>query len=337
MSAVSRHVFVSYAHSDAAWLERLRVHLRPVVRENNLDLWDDSRIEPGQDWREEIEGALARAHVAILLISADFLASDFIVDNELPSLMHAAAHRGLLILPLIVSPCLFSEHPGLSRYQTVNSPGRPLSGLSHTESERVLVSLGLSIAKYCRLLAQPSSVSEDPLAVQRPLNLGFDGPLNDGVPLGWFNSFGHVSGVSTDYAISTVQRSADQTAGNCAVLEKPHATRGEFGSLMQRCPLRYLAGQTARLEAELKTENVAGWAGLWIRADAESQPNVFFDNMSARPVRATTAWARYFIDAPLPASTTWLNYGVVLAGTGTVYVDNVRLLIWSRDGQWTDI
>lgn len=373
MSAVERHVFISYCHADAAWLDRLKIHLRPLVRRNNLDLWDDSRISPGQAWREEIAKALVRARVAILLVSADFLASDFVVDNELPALLHGAARGGLLIVPCVVSPCLFSEHEELSRYQCVNNPNRPLSGMSPTDAEAVLVSLARGVDQYFRLLdtspapgdapvpasgarMQTSSVTRatgqwlatgtpegpasslyGPLVVDRPLNLSFDGFAPDGIPVGWFNSFGHVSGVSTDYRIRIVGRSEDRAAGACAVLEKAAAAPSEFGSLMQRCPGRFLAGRTIRIEGELRTEAVSEWAGLWLRADADEQPNLFFDNMSRRPVTGTTNWAHYFIDAPLPRNTHWLNYGIMLSGAGALYADNLRLLVWTTDGRWEDV
>jgi hypothetical protein len=119
--------------------------------------------------------------------------------------------------------------------------------------------------------------------VDRPINLGFDGETRNGVPVGWFNSFGHVSGVSTEYGINVSLRSADRTAGMCAVLSNTKASLDEFGSLMQRCPGGFLAGKTIRFEGELRSENVTGWAGLWLRADADARPNLFFDNMS-RPV-----------------------------------------------------
>lgn len=369
---IDRAVFVSYCHADAAWLNRVKIHLRPLVRQADLDLWDDSRITPGQAWHEEISKALGRARVAILLISADFLASDFVVNNELPPLLHRAARGGLLIVPLIVSHCLFREHEELARYQCVNSPDRPLSDMSVGDAEATLVSLGRSVDQYFRFLdttlpaggviapaerrAQPPSRSEtheratpqktprrpvlstkSPLVVDRPLNLSFDGAVRNGIPVGWFNSFGHVSGVSTDYGIRIVPRSADSAAGTCAVLEKGAAVDGEFGSLMQRCPGRVLAGRTIRIEGELRTENVSGWAGLWLRADADNEPNLFFDNMSRRPVVGTTNWKRYFIDAPLPINTDWLNYGIVLAGSGIVHADNIRLLVWNADGQWEDV
>lgn len=339
--ATDRAVFISYAHEDSKWLDRLKVHFRPLVRRAQLDLWDDSRIGPGEAWHTEISKAIARASVAIPMVSADFLASDFIASNELPPLLHRAAEGGLVIVPLIVSPCLFAEHTELSRYQCVNSPDRPLSGMSPTDAEATLVSLGRSVERLFDQLDirpdDPHAVHADPRVVERPLNLGFDGAAPLGTPVGWFDSFGHVSGVSTDYDIRIERRSANPADGTCAVLEKKDAMGHEFGSLMQRCPAGALAGRTVRLEGELRTGDVSGWAGLWLRADAAIEPNVFFDNMYNRPVIGTTNWTRYFIDAPLPAHTEWLNYGIVLAGSGTVYVDDIRLRVWTSEGRWEDV
>jgi len=340
MSQVDRNVFVSYSHADAAWLERLKVHLRPLVRRGTLKLWDDTRISPGQAWQTEVAGALAQARVAVLLVSADFLASDFVADNELPALLHRAASGGVLILPIVIGPCLFSEHEELSRYQCVNSPNKPLSLMTSPDAEAVLVSLARSVDKYFRLIeASPeqSNQAGDPLVVDRPINLGFDGATINGVPIGWFNSFGYVSGVSTEYFIGTSRRSEDRMAGMFAVLSDVDAKPTEFGSLMQRCPGRFLAGKTIRFEGELRSEDVSGWAGLWLRADAEAQPNLFFDNMSRRPVVGTTPWSRYSIDARLPRNTDWLNYGIVLSGSGHLSADNLRMLQWSDGGRWEDI
>ncbi|HEX6367316.1 MAG TPA: toll/interleukin-1 receptor domain-containing protein [Longimicrobium sp.] len=130
-------VFISYSHVDAEWLERLQKHLKPLQREG-IEVWDDTRLKAGQQWREEIREALAKTKVAILLISADFLASDFIVTNELPPLLEAAEKDGATILPVIISPCRFTRMESLSRFQAVNDPEKPLIQMGRANREKVL-------------------------------------------------------------------------------------------------------------------------------------------------------------------------------------------------------
>src|SRR3954454_15942751 len=138
-------VFISYSHADKEWLERLKRHLKPLVREGNLDYWDDTHIRPGDDWKQEIQNALDTAQVAVLLISADFFASDFIDETELPPLLDAAKAKGVRILPVILSPSRFARNPDLARFQAVNSPDRPLNEMPQAEQERVLDHLAHTI------------------------------------------------------------------------------------------------------------------------------------------------------------------------------------------------
>ena len=66
-------VFISYSHKDEVWKDRLVTHLGVLQQEGLLDLWDDRRIGAGGNWYQKIEEAIARASVAVLLVSADFL------------------------------------------------------------------------------------------------------------------------------------------------------------------------------------------------------------------------------------------------------------------------
>ena len=141
MSGSRTQIFVSYSHADGDWLKRLQVHLKPLERAGSIEWWDDTKILPGMVWRDEIEKALAAAQIGVLLVSADFVASDFIANHELPNLLAAAQNRGLTILSLIVGPSRFKRMPELSRFQAVNDPDRPLMGLPKAEQEAELLKL----------------------------------------------------------------------------------------------------------------------------------------------------------------------------------------------------
>lgn len=138
-------VFISYSHQDVDWLQRLRVHLKPLERDYNIEIWDDRKLEPGSKWKQEIETVIAAAKLAVLLISADFLASDFIKDNELPPLLEAAEKEGAIILPVIVSPSRFLRTPGLAQFKSVNAPSNSLIKMSKGEQEEVFVQIAESI------------------------------------------------------------------------------------------------------------------------------------------------------------------------------------------------
>ena len=80
-------VFISYSHKDEPWKNQLATHLKSLEIEGFYQAWDDTLITPGSDWRMEIETALNRARVAVMLISADYLASRFINEVEVPLLL----------------------------------------------------------------------------------------------------------------------------------------------------------------------------------------------------------------------------------------------------------
>jgi hypothetical protein len=127
-------VFISYSHKDRTWLDRLRVHLKPLERQRVIETWDDTRLRSGMRWHDQIKAALASASVAVLLVSPDFLASDFITNDELPPLLAAEEARGLVVMPVIISPSRFSRTPSLAQFNAVNPDLKPL--LDMTEGER---------------------------------------------------------------------------------------------------------------------------------------------------------------------------------------------------------
>jgi serine/threonine protein kinase len=134
----SKQIFISYSHKDRKWLKKFNEMLKPLLRGNSIRVWDDGNIKPGGLWRKEIEEALRRSKVAVLLVSPSFLASDFISTVETPSLLKAANDGGVTIIWVPVSASLYAETE-LTNYQASHDPSKPLDALRPPELNRELV------------------------------------------------------------------------------------------------------------------------------------------------------------------------------------------------------
>lgn len=138
-------VFISYSHVDQEWLKKLRVFLKAYERKG-LKVWCDPYIEVGQRWEREIERALEDTCVGVLLISQDFIASDFIYENELPPLREGADKDELTLVCVPISDATFEELE-LDEYQWVLDPKKPLWAHKGNHRHTALVKIAKAIVE----------------------------------------------------------------------------------------------------------------------------------------------------------------------------------------------
>ena len=132
-----------------------------LKRAEKIVVWDDSTIKLTDVWRAEIQTGLDRACIAILLVSANFFASDFIATDELPALLQAAQEGGVKILPVIIGPSRF-ERTALYQFQAVNDPRWPLNSLPSHEADSILQ----KVANICEDLFAPATTPQEVVAVR---------------------------------------------------------------------------------------------------------------------------------------------------------------------------
>ncbi|MBS0600145.1 MAG: toll/interleukin-1 receptor domain-containing protein, partial [Proteobacteria bacterium] len=147
-------VFISYSHEDERWKKRVARHLDALASEGRLVVWDDRKIPAGDDWEPAIRAAMADCQVALLLISAAFLNSKFILDAEVPTLLQRRAAEGVRVIPVILSSCAWRRIKWLKPINARPVDGQPLDLLSRAKAEAVLTALATEIDDLLATVAE---------------------------------------------------------------------------------------------------------------------------------------------------------------------------------------
>jgi len=163
-------VFISYSHKDEEWKDKLVTHLGVLQSQKLLTIWDDRKIEGGDDWLPEIEEAINQAHIAVLLISANFLTSPFILGKEVPELLSRREKENLRIMPLIVKPCAWNTVNWLTPIQARPKDGRPLSGGSDFQIDSDLADFAKEIHTILKQVPNqhPTQTDDQPAYIIPP-------------------------------------------------------------------------------------------------------------------------------------------------------------------------
>jgi len=119
-------LFFSYAHEDEWWRNQLEQHLKLLQRQGLVSIWHDRRIAPGDDWAKRIDENLAAADIVIMLLSPDFIASEYIFQEEMTVALDRHQKGGARIIPVILRTCDWQNTP-LGRLQCVPASGEAIT------------------------------------------------------------------------------------------------------------------------------------------------------------------------------------------------------------------
>ncbi|HRV92723.1 MAG TPA: toll/interleukin-1 receptor domain-containing protein, partial [Anaerolineae bacterium] len=153
-------VFISYHHRDELFKERLLSHLSVLEHSGLLNAWSDDKIAAGANWTAEITQVISRAQVAILLISSNFLSSDFTLQREVPTLLERRLKEGIRIYPIILKPCAWQRVEWLARIQVRPKGGKPLTSFDEDEIDEILADIALEIATLVQFSQAYRGLSE---------------------------------------------------------------------------------------------------------------------------------------------------------------------------------
>lgn len=124
-----RHiVFISYSRQDEPQKDQLLTHLRVLEKVGLIKLWTDDGIAPGARWEEDIAHAISSCKVALVLVTAHSLTSDFILGNELPAILERKRREGLVVIPIIAKACAWRAVNWLKTMNVSPRGGRPVWG-----------------------------------------------------------------------------------------------------------------------------------------------------------------------------------------------------------------
>lgn len=162
-SAKAIEVFFSYSHKDEDLRDELEKHLSILKRQGVIQSWHDRRIGAGREWEGEIDKHLNTAHIILLLISADFLTSDYCYEVEMKRAMERHQAGETRVIPVILRPCDW-EDALFGKLQALPMDAKPITSWPNRDEAFLDVARGIraAVEELASPLATPRSVPEQP-------------------------------------------------------------------------------------------------------------------------------------------------------------------------------
>ena len=157
-------IFFCYAHEDEPLLRQLKSHLIPLKRQGLIDFWYDRDISAGTEWEQEISQHLNSAQIILLLVSPDFMASDYINNVELKRALERHDSGEARVIPLILRHVYWQEEP-LGKLQALPTDGKPVQSSSWYNLDEAFLDIVKGISKAVEKLTTKSSSNSQEIPV----------------------------------------------------------------------------------------------------------------------------------------------------------------------------
>lgn len=138
-------IFISYSHKDDEWRQKLDIALASLKREGLVSIWHDRRILPGQEWKGQIDQYLETSDIILLLVSFDFINSDYCYDIEMTRAIERHDANEAIVIPIIIRYCDWEPSP-FGKCQALPKDAKPIKSWSDQDEAFLDVVKGIRAA-----------------------------------------------------------------------------------------------------------------------------------------------------------------------------------------------
>ncbi len=156
-------IFFCYAHEDEALLKKLKKYLRPLQRQGLIDVWYDREISAGSEWEREIDKHLNSAQIILLLVSPDFIDSDYCYGKEMQRAIERHDRGEAKVIPVILRPAYWQEAP-FGKLQALPKDAKPITGGGWRNRDTAFLSVTVGIQRVVKEISEYSrTVTSEPI------------------------------------------------------------------------------------------------------------------------------------------------------------------------------
>ena len=171
-NAAAVPVFISYSHRDEKYRKALETHLASLQRTGVIEAWHDRKIGPGKEWEHEIESHIESAKIILLLLSPDFLASDYCWSDEGKRALALHEAGQAQVIPVILRPCDWKNTPW-GKLQALPKAGRPITKWGRRDEAYldIIEGIRLAVSGFFPSITQKSLKIDSELIFHQEKNL----------------------------------------------------------------------------------------------------------------------------------------------------------------------